>query len=217
MSNTESFIDEVSEEVRRDKLFRLMRRYGWIGIAVVVLVVGGAAYNEWQKAQNISAAESFGDSVLAALDSDEPAMRIETLNAIETQDDARAVLELMSAAEQISRDDPKAGAERLDQIANDSSLSLVYRELAALKRVIALGAELEASERQSILAGMAVPGAPFRLLAEEQLALLEVEQGQVDAAVGRLKSIIADAEVSPGLRNRASQLIVALGGEIDTI
>ena len=30
MSNPDSFIEEVTEEVRRDKLFALFRKYGWI-------------------------------------------------------------------------------------------------------------------------------------------------------------------------------------------
>ena len=41
MSDTDSFIDEVSEEIRREKLFKTFRKYGWIGVALVVLVVGG--------------------------------------------------------------------------------------------------------------------------------------------------------------------------------
>ncbi|MBC7675342.1 MAG: hypothetical protein H7173_04675, partial [Rhodoferax sp.] len=48
MSNNESFIDEVTEEVRRDKLFAMFRRYGWIGVLLVVGIVGGAAWTEWQ-------------------------------------------------------------------------------------------------------------------------------------------------------------------------
>ena len=41
VSDTDSFIDEVSEEIRREKLFKTFRKYGWIGVALVVIVVGG--------------------------------------------------------------------------------------------------------------------------------------------------------------------------------
>ena len=51
MSNPDSFVDEVTDAVRRDRLFAAFRKYGWIGVVLVVLIVGGAAYNEWQKAQ----------------------------------------------------------------------------------------------------------------------------------------------------------------------
>ena len=58
------------------------------------------------------------------------------------------------------------------------------------------------------------PGHPMRLLASEQLALIEIEIGNRDAALERLQAILADAEATQGLRRRASQLIVALGGEL---
>ena len=51
MSQNESFIDEVSEELRRDRLFALFRRWAWLGILIVVVAVGGAAWNEWRKAR----------------------------------------------------------------------------------------------------------------------------------------------------------------------
>ena len=50
-------------------------------------------------------------------------------------------------------------------------------------------------------------------MAEEQLALLEVETGNRDAALERLQRIVEDAEATAGLRQRAAQVIVALGGE----
>jgi len=32
MSQSDSFIDEVTEELRRDQLFRALKRWGWIGV-----------------------------------------------------------------------------------------------------------------------------------------------------------------------------------------
>ena len=46
MSDTDSFIDEVTEEVRRDRMYLLLRRWGWVGVVAVILIVGGAAFNE---------------------------------------------------------------------------------------------------------------------------------------------------------------------------
>ena len=69
MSNNESFIDEVNEEVQRDRLFQLMRKYGWIGVVLVILLVGGTAFNEYRKAQARAAAQSLGDAMLAAIES----------------------------------------------------------------------------------------------------------------------------------------------------
>ena len=54
MSDTDSFIEEVSEEVRRDKLFATMRKYGWIAVLIVLLLVGGTVYREFRFAADES-------------------------------------------------------------------------------------------------------------------------------------------------------------------
>ena len=92
MSNPDSFIEEVTEEVRRDRLFNLMGRYGWIAIAAVVLLVVGAAYNEWQKARDTAAARAFGDAVLTAIEAPTPEERAAGLAAIQADDAGRALM-----------------------------------------------------------------------------------------------------------------------------
>ena len=67
MSNNESFIQEVSEEVRRDRLYRILKKWGWVGIALIVALVGGASFNEWNKESKINSARNLGDRVLAAI------------------------------------------------------------------------------------------------------------------------------------------------------
>ena len=44
MSNTDGFIEEVSEEVRKDKLFALYKKYGWIPVVIICSLVGGAGF-----------------------------------------------------------------------------------------------------------------------------------------------------------------------------
>ena len=80
MSETDSFIDEVTEEVRRDRLFGLMRRYGWIAVLAVLLIVGGAAYREYSRASDQSAARALGDALLAALDTEDTDARSSALS-----------------------------------------------------------------------------------------------------------------------------------------
>ena len=84
MSDTDSFIDEVTEEVRRDRMYFLLRRYGWIAAVVVVGVVGGAAFNEIRKSQATASAQELGDNIIAALAVNEAADRATNLAAIET-------------------------------------------------------------------------------------------------------------------------------------
>ncbi|WP_371169746.1 hypothetical protein [Aliiroseovarius sp. 2305UL8-7] len=210
MSDTDTFIDEVSEEVRRDKLYAMMRKYGWIAVLLVVLLVGGAAYNEWRKASERNQAQALGDAILSAEDQDDAAARVAALSDVAAKGDATAVVKLLSAAT------GDGAATTLQAVVDNAGVDQLYRDLAQLKLVSLPGSGLDLEARRTRLAPLAVAGAPFRVLAEEQLALVEVEAGETDAAITRLQALLVDDETTGALRRRASQLIVALGGSLET-
>lgn len=217
MSDTDSFIDEVSEEVRRDRLFKLLKKYGWIGIALVLLLVGGAAYNEWRQATARTAAENLGDQLLSALKNDDSSDRISALNNVDVGGDAAAMVGLLKSAEALSSDAPDEAANVLKSIASDETAPVVYRHLAELKLILIEGDNISAEDRIIRLEPLTAAGAPYRLLATEQIAVAEIQMGDSDKALDRLTEILADGEITAGLRRRVSQLIVALGGELDAI
>ena len=89
VSDTDSFIEEVTEEVRRDRLYNFLRKYAWVGILAVVTIVGGTAYLEFQKAQARTEAEALGTAIIKALDisnSEERAEELRKVEATETKD-----------------------------------------------------------------------------------------------------------------------------------
>lgn len=209
MANTDSFIDEVSEEVRRDRLFKLMRRWGWVPILLVVAIVGGAAYIEWQRAQDRAQAEAFGDALLTALDSADADARIAALEAIDVpSDEAGIILALMAAGEAANADDRAGAAARLRAAAENTEVARRYSDLALLKAEMLDPAPVD--EARIVLEALAAPGAPYSALAEEQLALMEVRSGDLEAGLERLRAIERSAVATAGLQQRASQLIVAL-------
>jgi hypothetical protein len=224
VSNPDSFIDEVNEELKRDRLFALMRRYGWIVVVVVVLLVGLAAWNEWSKSQAEARAQALGDGIVLALEEPDPATRRAALQSLaeEQADSGRgsaervAMLNLLLAADSIERGETEGALAALQQVAADASLPASYRQLAQLKRTI-LGSELlPAEEREAALTGLAAPGQAFRPLALEQLALLRLERGDAEGARAQLEALLSEPDLSADLRRRVTQLIVVLGGEVET-
>lgn len=216
MSDTDSFIEEVSEEVRRDRLFGLMRRYGWIAIVAVLALVGGAAWNEWNKAQVRANAQNAGDAILSALEADAPSARVKALQDVQNQDvtqGAKAVVALLQAAEQGVDGDAAGAQAALEKIASDGSLPEIYRQIASFKAASRADGSLSVEDRQIRLEALSAPGMALRLLATEQLALIDIEAGDTDAALEKLQSMVIDSEVTAGLRQRATQLIIALGAE----
>lgn len=210
MSNPESFIDEVSDELRRDRLFAVFRRYGWIAIALVLLIVGGAAWNEWQKAKWLGSSEAFGDAVLAALDQPDAAARRAALARVPATGARAGVLGLLLASD--PAENRAATLAALDAVAADASLSVSYRDLAVLRRVLVAGDEMTAADRRAALDSIAVAGRPYRPLALELLALLQIETGDIEGAIAALRALGQDQEASAGQRQRTAQLLVALGG-----
>ena len=122
---------------------------------------------------------------------------------------------MLIAAEEALAGNGTAASERLNAAATDGDLPEIYRQIASFKALTRPESPLSADERRVAFEAMATPGAPLRLLAEEQLALLDIEAGNTDAALSRLNALLSDADLTAGLRRRASQLIVALGGEIE--
>jgi hypothetical protein len=216
MSDTDSFIDEVTEEVRRDRMFLTMKRYGWIGAVVVVAIVGGAAYREYDRAQTSAAAESLGDAVIAALAENETAARAEALATISAETPGGdAILKMLQAGALANSEQADAAVTLLAEISTNADLPLVYRHIATFKALAMQHDSLSAQDRRIQYEALAQPGAPLRLLSQEQLALIDIAEGDAEAAIERLRAIIEDAEVTADLQDRARQVIVALGGTLD--
>ena len=212
MSNPDSFIEEVTEEVRRDRLFVVFRRYGWIAVVLVLGLVGGTAWTEWSKSRAEARAEAFGDALIDALDQGTPAERRAALVAIPTDGAQTAVLQLIIASD--PAEDPAATLAALDKVAADATLAPVYRDLAVLRRVLVAGGAIPIADRRSALQDIAGAGRPYRTLAEELLAYLLVEEGKSDDAIVAMTALMQDQEASAALRARLGQMVTALGGTL---
>ena len=216
MSEQDSFIDEVNDEVRRERLFSLLKRYGWIAVLAVVLIVGGAAFNEYRRAQARAQAEALGDKILAALDSSDISARAEEIAAAAPGEGPVAAVTTMLSAAQVSPEEgQEAAIARLEAVASDGTLDPVYRDLATLKAVLLGGSDIAPEARIERLSPLSAPGAPYRPLALELTAYAHAEAGDADEAISILTDLVSDAEASQGLRRRATQMIVALGGSLD--
>jgi hypothetical protein len=212
LSNPDSFIEEVTEEVRRDRLFAIFRKYGWIGVVAILAIVGGAAYSEWTKARDAARAQAFGDALIDALDQGTPEERREALATVPSDAAQTALLQLILASD--PNEDKAATLAALEKVANDATLPVSYRDLAVLRRVLVAGADLPLADRRSALQAIAIAGRPYRVLAEEQLGYLLLEESKKDEAIAAFSALMQDQEASGALRSRLGQMITALGGTL---
>lgn len=214
MSNSDGFIEEVTEELRRDQMMATLKRYGWIAVLVVLLIVGGAAFSEYRKAQTRAQVEGLGDAILTALNNDEAAARVSGLQAVEASDpQAAAVLALLTASEQLAAEDLGGAVANLDAVAANSEIPLIYRQIAQFKALTLQSESMSAAERKQGFEALGAAGGNLSLLAQEQLALIAVQEGDIETAIATYQAVLSDAGVTPDLQQRALQVILALGGE----
>jgi len=213
LSENDSFIDEVSDEVRRDKLFGFFKKYLWVFIAIVIFIVGGAAVNEYLKAKKATEAQAVGEALMAAQSADDAG----AFAAIAADGGSAAVLARLDQAAVLAFEGQAgAAATILDDIASDADVLPLYRDLALLKSVMVNGKNMSAADLDSALAGLTSTGAPFRLLAIEQRAIVNLRNGDTEATLSDLSEILLDTNATQDLRNRAQELTISLGGEIIT-
>lgn len=212
VSDSDSFIEEVTEEVRRDRLFGYMRRYGWIGVAVIALIVAGAALNEWRKAGHAASARAFGDAVALALEGDDPPARLAALEGVEAgSSESEIVLALLRAGELVEDGRHDEALEMFREVFRDPGAPGIYKSLAQLKALLIETRGMDPAGREEAFRAAAAPGAPFRLLAREQIALARIESGDIDGGAGILRDILLDPAAGPGLRFRVSGLLEIAG------
>ncbi|QPH53736.1 tetratricopeptide repeat protein [Pontivivens ytuae] len=214
MSDTDSFIDEVSEEVRRDRLYRYLRRYGWIAIVLVLLIVGGAAFNEWRQAQARAGAETFGGALAGALTAGDLDTRIASLEELTAgaEGDAAHLAAFARAQALVAADRPEEAAAAFAEIAA-SDADPLYTSLATLRANSVPGALPTPQERIDAMTDLLLEDAPFSLLAMEQRALALIEEGDIPAAHADFETILNDPLATRALRDRTLQMLIATGGD----
>ena len=218
MSDTDSFLQEVSEELRRDRLYRNIRKYGWIAIVLVFIIVGAATYREYMKSQAETKAELFGTSIIDALNQTDSDDRIAKLQEIIAPGhNSKAIVAMLLSAEAMGDEPTTLETNGLKDVAESLSVDAHYRDLLNFKILLGSAENMNVEERVKAYDALSEPGNPYRLLAEEQMALIELELGNTDNAVKKISQILLDAELTSGLRNRATQMLIALGKDPELI
>jgi len=216
--------DEVDEELRADRAQQLLKRYGGHLIALAVLVVVGVGgwqgWRWWEHRRDLAAAEGFLTAMRAAeaLPADAPAAaRLERAGSFEqlaatAPDGYRSLARLRAAALRAEGGDLPGALAQWEAVAADGSADAILRDHAALAWVRHQIDTGDPAALRARLAPLAGPGRPFRALALEASALLDMRLGNTDAARETLRTLAADTTAPDGVRGRANGLLTRLGG-----
>ncbi len=212
----DTFLREVDENLRRDELQGLAKKYGgWLvgGLLLFLAGVGGWLY--WQDRQRSESAEQ--SEVLAQTYADVGASKMATvpqrLDTLATDggDVVRATALFARAAVAIEQNDRKLALSKYREIADDTSLAQPHRDLALLRGTTL---EFDSIKPEEVIARMqplAKPGLPWFGSAGELTAMAYIKQGKKLEAGRLFAAIAADKQVPDSIRARAVQVAGTLG------
>jgi hypothetical protein len=213
---SDGFIREVDEELQRDRMAKLWKRYGPIAIGVVIVVVLGTAgkvgWDAWQVRQLEQQGAAFA-AAEAALDRNDPATAAEQFARLaEAQSGNAAALAKLRAAEaRIAAGDVEAGLALLDELAAADRMDPVISDYAAVAAAQRRLGDVGSASLQAALAPHMSGDSPFRYSAREIAALAALLEGDEATAIGVLRQLEADLGTPDDMRRRAGELLAALG------
>ena len=211
MSETDSFIQEVTDEVRHDRMFRLWKKYGPYGVAGVVAVVAVSAGLNWMKHREIQQARETGGAFLA---SDIASVEDQEILIGSVEGPAAVIARLRLAAAKAEAGDAQAAAALYREVADEAGLDRAYADLARLQAVRVGVAAMDPAEAVAELDPLTAEGAPYRVLALELRAMVRLNAGDADAAHADLTAIIGDPQATRESSQRALALLLSSGGEL---
>lgn len=214
----DAFLREVDEEVRRDQLSGLWKRWGTLIITLVVALLAGLAGWLWWQDQQEKAAGASGEQLVQAIDKmgvgDNEAARPLLEELVKGgKGGYPALARFMQAADQAAVGEDDKAAATLEALAGDAGIAQPLRDAALLKFVRLRFDALEPADVIARLKPLAVPGNPWFGIAAEMSALAHLKAGTPEQAKPLLIAMAKDEALPQSLRNRATQLALTLGVE----
>lgn len=213
---TDHFLDEIDEELKRERQLALWNKYGRYAVAgVLVIVIAVSAYVGWRNYQVNKRAEA-GLAYAAALEAAAGGKSEDALAAfakLATEAPAGfADLARLQQAGQIARQGNEAGAADIyDAMAKDSAVAEPFRNLALLLYGYTVLDRADPAVLAERVMPLSAATSAWRYSAQEILALLARRRGDEKAARALFKRLADDPATPPSVRARAAEFLAVSG------
>ena len=216
---SEEFIREVDEELRRDRIAMLWRRYGTLVLTIAVLIVVGTAakvgWDQWRQRAGAAEALRFAaaERAMGAGQGTDAAQQFATL-AADGDTGFAALARLKEAEAKLGQKDEAGALTALDQLAATKGDDTILRDLATLLAAERRLDKADPAELTKTLEPLAAGDLPWRHQARELLALAAIRAGDLDKARSLLGDLSREVGVPPSQQRRAAELLQAIGGSV---
>jgi len=206
---------EVDEDLRRDRMERLYKRYGGVVLAAALAIVAGTgaytAWRNWQQSQHQQETAALTAALSQAGQGAEKG--VEALAAFAGKaDPGMAGLAQLNAAALLTREGKTAEAVAVyDKLAANGSVGPVYRDLASLLSVMHQLGSGDPAQLRARLQPLTAESSPWRFSAREMSAVLAARAGDKDKARTLFQQLADDSQAPAGVRSRAADLATLYG------
>jgi hypothetical protein len=220
-TDNEAFLREVDDNLRRDQMAGLAKRWGRAGGGIVVaFLVLLAAFLWWRNhraeqagAEGEQLAQVLNDLSVGRANPNDP--RLAAL-AQSSRDGYRAMARLTQASI-AAQANPAAAAADYNAIAADAGLPQAARDLALIRALTLQFDSVPPAEVVARLKPLVTPGAPWFGSAGELTGMAYLRMNRRDLAGPLFAAIARDDQVPGSLRGRAAGMATALGQTVAPI
>lgn len=216
--NEDAFLREVDEELRRDRIGQLWRRYGRIAVALLLLGLALlAAFLYWQsdRERKVGQDGELLTQAIADLSEGKEAgvkAKLATL-AGSKSDGYRAAAKLTEAAMAGDKGDVKSAIAQYRLVAEDAELPQPYRDLARIRQTALEFDALPPAAVVERLKPLAAAGNPWFGSAGEMVAMAYLKMNKPELAGPLFAAIAKDEQAPETIRGRATRMAGALGAD----
>lgn len=208
------FINEVEEELRKDKYNDLLRKFGPYIVAVIIIIVAATGYIEYQKYSKGVVARKASASFMVA---DEIEKTGDLLGAIEkfialseVAPEGYSGLALSRAAGLKLQLGDLTGAVSLFDRASAAFTKPVHKDLAGLKAAYLLMQQERYDDVTTRASALIVEDAPYADLARELLAYAALKSDDTEAARTHFGYLARVPGVLSGVQRRAENALTLM-------
>lgn len=218
---SDNFMREIDEEVRRDRIADIWKKYSTLIIGLLLLVVAGVGgWRFWEHRQE-QAAQAVSSRLEAALKAsrEQRGDDAEKLLAEIAQQGGTPGYTLVARfrlAAEVARRDALEGAKGFDALAADASVPQLLRDVARLRSAVLKVDTVPYAELRPALEPLAASGQTFRHTAREMLGVSALRARNFDEAGRWFDQVLVDRDAPQGLRQRVDlYLALVRAGEVE--
>jgi len=223
-NETDSFVNEVDESLRQDRMLGLAKQYGpWLIGAFVVLLIGVAAFMGWQgysrdqsraHADVYAAAQKMAAEGVAAGNLEQAKAEFERLTN-EGPQVYRVMARLEHGAILETQGDLEAALAEFDQAAEDAN-DPIMRDTARLRAAYIVAETQDFAALQTRLQPLIESDSRISYLARELLGIEAWEAGNIDLARETLQNLTLAFDAPEAVQQRAQVALSVIGPAPET-